>query len=125
MSICTYPDCTKEKKPYNSAKYCDEHSKLIRFESHKKAVKKYQKAVSEIKSKKERARPAPRKMDTAREIHDDCPHFVSRKAKTQIERDSYKCDILERLLCRECECGFYPPVAEARKRTIRERMGIK
>ena len=45
--------------------------------------------------------------------HADCPYIVhSENGKTE-------CKILDTLLCRRKECGFYPPIAEARKAKIR------
>ena len=44
-----------------------------------------------------------------REPHTDCPYWKTRS-----------CAILELAICRTKECGFYPPVAEERKRKLRK-----
>ncbi|MEG1492305.1 MAG: hypothetical protein RR394_08630 [Oscillospiraceae bacterium] len=44
----------------------------------------------------------------------DCPEFKEGA-----------CKILSELLCTRGECGFYPPVAEARKAKIREERALE
>jgi len=95
---CLYPNCgAKIENPYHCAKYCDKHKAIARTEQRQKASKKQTE-----KLRQERVAPTL-------EANTDCP-FWSKKS----------CGILSPPICRVKECGFYPPVAEARKARMRQ-----
>ena len=52
----------------------------------------------------------PKKEDDTREPNKDCPYW---RVKS--------CDILAPAICREKECGFYPPIEAQRKAGMRAR----